>query len=134
MSNSISTLMKAISLNFSGILSINIIRINKINSSVEENKYVILFYDSDSSRNLNYNEFLNMVLCKSYYEMKRLEESNQGYLSYETEKAFVDVLNCEINLIRNIGQRLNEIKSTGQFSIQMIYQIMNSKSFLTNHQ
>lgn len=75
-----------------------------------------------------------MVLCKSYYDMKRLEESNQGYLSYETEKAFVDLLNCEINLIRNIGQILNEIKSTGQFNIQTIYQMMNSKSFLINQQ
>ena len=82
---------------------INFLKLNNIESTINEAKYLILFYDSDFTQNLNYNQFLNLVLSKDYYEIRNsinskieenLNNSNDNsdnsisYISYETEKLF----------------------------------------------
>ena len=98
--------------------------LHKIDVTINQGKFLILFYDTDSDRSLNYNEFLNLVLCKDFYQMRQNVSGkyNDGlnastYISYETENKFCQVLQSEFLLIQTIDALLADIKSYGDFSV-----------------
>ena len=87
--------------------------LHKIDVTINQGKFLILFYDTDSDRSLNYNEFLNLVLCKDFYQMRQNVSGkyNDGlnastYISYETENKFCQVLQSEFLLIQTIDALL----------------------------
>ena len=97
--------------------------LHKIDVTINQGKFLILFYDTDSDRSLNYNEFLNLVLCKDFYQMRqnvsgKYNDGNaSSYISYETEAKFCQVLQSEFLLIQTIDGLLADIKSYGDFSV-----------------
>ena len=119
---------------------INFLKLNNIESTINEAKYLILFYDSDFTQNLNYNQFLNLVLSKDYYEIRNsinskieenLNNSNYNYIdnsdnsisyiSYETEKLFSELLQSEFDLIKKLDLLLSQIKFNGDFSLSELF-------------
>ena len=119
---------------------INFLKINNIEVTNNEAKYLILFYDSDFTQNLNYNQFLNLVLSKDYYEIRnsinsKIEEnlnnsnfnnndnsdSSISYISYETEKLFSELLQTEFDLIKQLDLILSQIKFNGDFSLSELF-------------
>jgi len=115
---------------------INFLKLNNIESTINEAKYLILFYDSDFTQNLNYNQFLNLVLSKDYYEIRNsinskieenLNNSNDNsdnsisYISYETEKLFSELLKSEFDLIKQLDLILSKIKFNGDFSLSELF-------------
>ena len=119
---------------------INFLKINNIEVTINESKYLILFYDSDFTQNLNYNQFLNLVLSKDYYEIRNsinskieenLNNSNYNYIdnsdnsisyiSYETEKLFSELLQSEFDLIKKLDLLLSQIKFNGDFSLSELF-------------
>ena len=115
---------------------INFLKLNNIESTINEAKYLILFYDSDFTQNLNYNQFLNLVLSKYYYEIRNsinskieenLNNSNDNsdnsisYISYETEKLFSELLKSEFDLIKQLDLILSKIKFNGDFSLSELF-------------
>ena len=124
---------------------INFLKLNNIEVTINQGKFLILFYDSDSTQNLNYNQFLNLVLSNNYYEIRNLinskieeniNENNNNdnnnnlnnslnFISYETEKLFCDLLKSEFDLIKNIDLTLSEIKSYGDFSLTELFNESN---------
>ena len=110
---------------------INFTKLKNISCTLNQARYLILFYDSTGTQNITYNEFLNLVLNKNYYNQNRMtttniEYENDNYLSYETEEKFLELLNEEINLIIALDQILSNIKSFGDFSVNEIMNIIGS--------
>ena len=110
---------------------INFTKLKNISCTLNQARYLILFYDSTGTQNITYNEFLNLVLNKNYYNQNRMtttniEYENDNYLSYETEEKFLELLNEEINLIIALDQILSNIKSYGDFSVNEIMNIIGS--------
>lgn len=82
---------------------------NFIECSTEVAQDIIQYYDVDSDGMLSYKEFMDMVLPKEHPDLRafvtqkecfEIEESE--YLSYETEAGLADLLNSEIQLMRNL--------------------------------
>ena len=110
---------------------INFTKLKNIACSLNQARYLILFYDSTGTQNITYNEFLNLVLNKNYYHQNRMtttniENENENYLSYETEEKFLELLNEEINLIIALDQILSNIKSFGDFSVNELMNMIGS--------
>ena len=110
---------------------INFTKLKNIACSLNQARYLILFYDSTGTQNITYNEFLNLVLNKNYYHQNRMtttniENENDNYLSYETEEKFLELLNEEINLIIALDQILSNIKSFGDFSVNELMNMIGS--------
>jgi len=108
---------------------INFTKLKNISCTLNQARYLILFYDSTGTQNITYNEFLNLVLNKNYYNQNRMtitniENENDNYLSYETEEKFLVLLNEEINLINALDQILSNIKSYGDFSVNEVLNII----------
>lgn len=109
--------------------------LHKIDVTINQGKFLILFYDTDSDRSLNYNEFLNLVLCKDFYQMRQNVSGkyNDGslnsstYISYETEDKFCQVLQSEFLLIQTIDKLLADIKSYGDFSVSELMNLLGVK-------
>ena len=106
--------------------------LHKIDATINQGKFLILFYDTDSTRSLNYNEFLNLVLCKDFYQMRQnasssnnyQNEPNSSYISYETENKFCQLLQNEFILIQTIDKILADIKSYGDFSVSELLTLL----------
>ena len=45
---------------------INFAQLNQIDATINQGKYVILFYDCNGDHTLNYNEFLGLVIGKGF--------------------------------------------------------------------
>ena len=102
-----------------------------------QGKYIILFYDTTNKLNINYNEFLNFILNKNYYnnnnnnnkisKNKNFDKENNEnkYMSYETEKIFTEILYEEFNLIKKLDRILSYIKSNGDFSLNELIKLIS---------
>ena len=102
-------------------------------------KYFILFYDTTNKLNINYNEFLNFILNKNFYNSnnknyfknnnnnsnKNFENNDNKYMSYKTEKIFTEILYEEFNLIKKLDRILSYIKSNGDFNINELMNIIS---------
>ena len=117
---------------------LNFALLNKIEATVSQGKYVILFYDTNSKRCINYNEFLNLVLCNDFYTMRHNQltqhqeqqqgSSNSNYMSYETENKFCELLRCEFELADTIDKIQADMKSYGDFSVAMVMNMLNGSN------
>ena len=120
---------------------LNFALLNKTEASLSQGKYVILFYDTNSKRCINYNEFLNLVLCNDFYTMRHNEtnqvtqtKEHQGnnYMSYETENKFCELLRCEFELVETIDKIQADMKSYGDFSVALLMNMLNgNKCYLS---
>lgn len=88
-------------------------------------------YDSDSSKSMNYNQFLNMVLCKEYYSTKKSHDSHQYYISKETEKVFATLLQSELRLAKNVFSVLPLIIKQEGFTVQEVIRELKGNVYLT---
>ena len=109
---------------------INFAQLNQIEATINQGKYVILFYDTNGDHSLNYNEFLGLVIGKGFYEkrdMENINENNSNYMSYETEKVFCELLKASFDLVNALDSVLADIKSYGDFSVsELLFQITNN--------
>lgn len=102
---------------------------NKIYATVTEARLIISFYDSDYDGNLNYLEFLNMILSDSNMKIRRLSRENIGYkngfaLTYNMEYSLLKVLEKELELARAIEIIVAEMKSRYDFNLLDIYSLI----------
>ena len=124
---------------------LNFALLNKIEASVSQGKYVILFYDTNSKRCINYNEFLNLVLCNDFYTMRHNEmnqltqnqeqqQQSSNNMSYETENKFCELLRCEFELVETIDKIQADMKSYGDFSVAMLMNMLNGSNGYLNYE
>ena len=116
---------------------INFAQLNQIDATINQGKYVILFYDCNGDHTLNYNEFLGLVIGKGFYEKRdneMINENNTNYLSYETEKIFCELLKASFDLVNALDSILADIKSYGDFSVsELLSQISNNGLLNSNN-
>ena len=116
---------------------INFAQLNQIDATINQGKYVILFYDCNGDHTLNYNEFLGLVIGKGFYEKRdneMINENNTNYLSYETEKIFCELLKASFEFVSALDSILADIKSYGDFSVsELLNQISNNGLLNSNN-
>ena len=116
---------------------INFAQLNQIDATINQGKYVILFYDCNGDHTLNYNEFLGLVIGKGFYEKRdneMINENNTNYLSYETERIFCELLKASFELVNALDSVLADIKSYGDFSVsELLNQISNNGLLNSNN-
>lgn len=113
-----------------------------IHCSVNEAKMIIYFYDSDQDNELNYIEFLNLLLSDSDYIVKKVEKKN--YLNRKLSSnnfeegnkciitALVELLENEIEFAKYICELICEIKESDDFTMQDMFHVLKSYSYVTN--
>ena len=99
---------------------------NKIHATAPEARLIVSFYDSDFDGNLNYLEFLNMILSDSNITIRRICRENIGYktgfpLNYDMEYSLSKVLEKELELARAVEIIVGELKSRYDFNLLDIY-------------
>ena len=116
---------------------------NGVECTIEEVKFIILFYDENFDGVLSYTEFLGIILSDSNFTLrKRTREkigSNYGKnnLPFKVEYTLVNLFNRELELIRSCWAIIKKIKSRTDFNLQEIYHCMkgfddiNSESIKT---
>ena len=116
---------------------------NGVECTIEEVKFIILFYDENFDGVLSYTEFLGIILSDSNFTLrKRTREkigSNYGKnnLPFKVEYTLVNLFNRELELIRSCWAIIKKIKSRADFNLQEIYHCMkgfddiNSESIKT---
>jgi len=82
---------------------VDFLKNNSIYCTNSEARLMLSFYDSNSDGNLNYTEFLNMILSDSNYSIRRLARDRIGYrsgyiLSYDVEYALSKLFERELEL------------------------------------
>ena len=90
---------------------------------------MLSFYDSNSDGNLNYTEFLNMILSDSNYSIRRLARDRIGYrsgyiLSYDVEYALSKLFERELELARAVEMLVNDVRARYDFNILDIYTLI----------
>ena len=103
---------------------------NGVECTIEEIKYIVLFYDENFDGVLSYTEFLGIILSDSNFTLrKRAREkigSNYGKqnLSFNVEYTIVNLFNKELELIRSCWKLIKELKKRIDFNIHEIYHCM----------
>ena len=106
---------------------------NKIYATAPEARLIVSFYDSDYDGNLNYTEFLNMILSDSNYNVRRISREKIGYkagfpLTYNMEYSLTKVLEKELELARAIEIIVAEIRNRFDFNLLDIYGLIQGGS------
>lgn len=102
---------------------------NKIYVTPPEARLILTFYDSDYDGNLNYTEFLNMILSDSNFTIRRISRENIGYktgfpLTYNMEYSLLKVLERELELVRAIEIIVAQIKNRYDFNLLDVYSLI----------
>lgn len=88
-------------------------------------------YDSDDSKRMNYNQFLNMVLCLNYYSIPKSQNCFQHYMTQETEKLFGALLQSELQLAKKVLRALPTIIKMEGFTVQGFISELKGSLYLT---
>ncbi len=104
-------------------------RLNKIYVTPPEARLIVSFYDSDYDGNLNYIEFLNMVLSDSNLTVRRISREKIGYktgfpLTFDMEYSLAKVLERELELARAIELIVAELKNRYDFNLLDVYSLI----------
>lgn len=102
---------------------------NKISATAPETRLIVSFYDSDYDGNLNYTEFLNMILSDSNLTIRRISRESIGYktgfpLTYDMEYSLAKVLERELELARAIAIIVAELKNRYDFKLLDVYSLI----------
>lgn len=94
-----------------------------------EARIIVSFYDSNYDGNLNYTEFLNMILSDGNYPIRRLSRDRIGYrtgfpITYDIESALAKLLEKELDLARTVELIISDIKARYDFNILDIYSLI----------
>lgn len=83
-------------------------------------KFFIQFYDSNCSHSINYNEFLNIVLCNSFYALKTQSQTsltNNTSNSHDIYDKYISLLLSELDMITQLDNTLVQLKMNSDFSL-----------------
>lgn len=102
---------------------------NSIYCTNSEARLMLSFYDSNYDGNLNYTEFLNMIISDSNYSIRRLARDRIGYrsgniLTYDVEYALTKVFERELELARAVEILVADIKARYDFNVLDIYTLI----------
>ena len=105
---------------------------NQIYCTINEAKFIITFYDSNSKKSLNYSQFLNIIIEND--NEKILLNKNENLLdsdfkiSYQIEYALCRLFEKEINLVRNLEFLISDLKERRDFSIFDMFYLLKNES------
>jgi len=99
---------------------------NKIYATAPEARLIVAFYDSNYDGNLNYIEFLNMILSDTNITIRRKSREKIAYktgfpLSYTMEYSLLKVLEKELELARVVEIIIGELKNRFDYNLLEIY-------------
>ena len=103
-----------------------------------ESRMLVFFYDSNQDGQLDYIEFLNLLVSDSDYLFKKVakkkfgkKSSVQMNITSELEKSIANLLENEVELSRYVLELISDIKQNEDFSLQDMFYIIKSYSFIT---
>lgn len=108
--------------------------------SLHEARFIISFYDSNFDGNLNYTEFLNILISEHNYTLRRIALDRLGssynnfrrvVLPFDVEYAMTKLLERELELVRNLEFLLNDIRARYDFNVLDLFSSMQVYSYLT---
>ena len=109
----------------------------QVQCSQNEAKLIIFFYDANQDGQLDFFEFLNLLISDSDYLFKKIckkrftKKNTLPPTTQEIEKAFVDLLINEIDFSRYMFELISDVKSNDDFSLQDLFYVIKSYSFIT---
>ena len=108
---------------------VDFLKNNSIYCTNSEARLILSFYDSNSDGNLNYTEFLNMILSDSNYSIRRLARDRIGYrsgniLSYDVEYSLTRLLERELELARAVEILVGDVRARYDFNVLDIYTLI----------
>ncbi len=102
---------------------------NKIYATPPEARLIVSFYDSDYDRNLNYTEFLNLILSDSNFTVRKNPREKCAYkrgfpMSYTMEHSLLKLLEKELELAREVEIIVGEIKNRIDYNLLDIHALI----------
>ena len=110
---------------------------NSIYCTTTEARIMLSFYDSNYDANLNYLEFLNMILSDSNFSLKRLSKIKIGYnssniLPFDVEYSLTRFFERELELAKAVEMMTSEINNRHDFNVLDIYSlIQGNENFIS---
>ena len=118
---------------------INFLNHYSIQCSPSEAKFIIYFYDNNIDGVIDYVEFLNIIISDSDYLFKKVSKKkfikgiqDNSQVNAESIDAIVSLFANELDLIRYISELIQNIKSSDDFSLQDMFHVIKSYSFITH--
>ena len=105
---------------------INFLQSKNIFVTETEAKLVILYYDQDLDKVLNYNEFLNLAESKS--SQKKEKQREEGPLCFGIDYALTKLLEKEIIQARKILSLFNDVRGYSDFNIHDIFHAIKNNN------
>ena len=108
---------------------VDFLKNNSIYCTNTEARLMLSFYDSNSDGNLNYTEFLNMILSDSNYSIRRLARDRIGYrsgnvLTYDVEYALTRLMERELELARAVEMLVADARARYDFNCLDLYSLI----------
>ena len=109
----------------------------QVQCSQNEAKLIIFFYDANQDGQLDFFEFLNLLISDSDYLFKKIckkrfaKKNTLPPTTQEIEKSIVDLLINEIDFSRYMFELISDVKSNDDFSLQDLFYVIKSYSFIT---
>jgi hypothetical protein len=110
---------------------VDFLKNNSVYCTSNEARIMLSFYDSNYDGNLNYSEFLNMIISDSNYSLKRLSKIKVGYncsniLPYDVEYSLARFFERELELSRAVEMITSEINNRYDFNVLDIYSLIQA--------
>ena len=105
---------------------INYLKSKNIFATEIETELIILFYDQDLDKYLNYNEFLNLI--ESKLSPKREKQEITGPLCFSIDYALTKLLEKEIIHARQILNLFGDLRGFSDFNIHDIFHLIKSNN------
>ena len=105
---------------------INYLKSKNIFATEIETKLIILYYDQDLDKYLNYNEFLNLI--ESKLSPKREKQEIIGPLCFSIDYALTKLLEKEIIHARQILNLFGDLRGFSDFNIHDIFHLIKSNN------
>lgn len=109
-----------------------------ISCSQSEAKFLIFFYDKNMDGTIDFIEFLDLLISDSDYLFKKLSKKKfvkgiqeKNEMTSETIKIVSELFKNEIDLLRYISELVQIIKTSEDFSLQDMFFVIKSYSFIT---
>lgn len=108
---------------------VDFLKENSIYCTNSEARLMLSFYDSNYDGNLNYTEFLNMILSDSNYSIRRLARDRIGYrlgniLAYDVEYHLSRLLERELELARSVELLVADVRARYDYNVLDIYSLI----------
>ena len=112
---------------------VDFLKNNSVYCTTAEARLILSFYDSNYDGNLDYTEFLNLILSDSNYNLRRLSREKIGYsssniLTYDVEYSLTRFFERELELARAVEMLTSEIKARYDFNVLDIYTLIQGDS------